>query len=506
MMKQYILLSILLLVFANCDSQNIGVGTGTPNASALLDITSTTKGLLIPRMTSVQRTNIATPATGLLVFDTDTKTIWAYDGAAWKNLYSVSGSLSLPFSQTINTVTSALQVTNQGLGAALEGVTTNEFGIGITARANSAYGWGLNAFTNGPGGTSVRSTTDSGIAFHGENMYPGNTNTLMTLLNRGIGKTVSIQMANSNNPEPNVQIAGNGKGKALVIYQTNQNNSVSAVDIQQSGFGTGLNIEIVNATNHNPAITANGAEGYGVYGSSNGVSNAGIFGINLNTGNCVEGYAGVSASTSIAGSFSNVNPVNSSNVLESFSNGTGTGLVINNVHIGTINNLAIFKRNSVNVARIDETGKGFFNGGTQNGGADVAEAFDVKGDIQHYEPGDVLVIATDEDRMMEKSSQPYSNLVAGVYATRPGVLLTEENIDTDLPGKVPMGVIGVIPTKVCLEGGEIKRGNMLVTSSIPGVAMKGDPALIKTGQVIGKALQHYSSNGIEKIKVLVSIK
>ena len=46
----------------------------------------------------------------------------------------------------------------------------------------------------------------------------------------------------------------------------------------------------------------------------------------------------------------------------------------------------------------------------------------------------------------------------GVYATKPGVLLTEENIDHDLKDKVPMGVIGVIPTKVCLEGGEIKKG------------------------------------------------
>ena len=47
---------------------------------------------------------------------------------------------------------------------------------------------------------------------------------------------------------------------------------------------------------------------------------------------------------------------------------------------------------------------------------------------------------------------------------------------------------------------------MLVTSSTTGVAMKGDPDKIKTGQVLGKALQDYNSAGIGKINVLVSVK
>lgn len=66
--------------------------------------------------------------------------------------------------------------------------------------------------------------------------------------------------------------------------------------------------------------------------------------------------------------------------------------------------------------------------------------------------------------------------------------------------------MGVIPTKVCLEGGEIKRGDLLVTSSITGVAMKADIEKVKPGQVIGKALENYSGSGIGKIKVLVNVK
>jgi hypothetical protein len=108
---------------------------------------------------------------------------------------------------------------------------------------------------------------------------------------------------------------------------------------------------------------------------------------------------------------------------------------------------------------------------------------------------------------MVKSSGAYSTLVAGVYATKPGLLLTEENATTgDLEFGVPMGVIGVLPTKVCLEGGVIKRGDLIVTSSISGVAMKADPDKVKVGQVLGKALQDYSGSGIGKINVLVSVK
>jgi hypothetical protein len=170
-------------------------------------------------------------------------------------------------------------------------------------------------------------------------------------------------------------------------------------------------------------------------------------------------------------------------------------------------NTAVFKANNANVARIDNTGKGFFNGGTQMGGADIAEYFDVEGDSKQYEPGDVLIISQSTDRMVEKSSAPYSNLIAGVYATKPGVLLTERNAEEDaIDLMVPMGVIGVLPTKVCLEGGVINRGDLLVTSSMTGVAMKADINKVKVGQVSGKALQTFSENGVGKINVLVSVK
>ncbi len=57
-----------------------------PDASAMLDIQSTDKGILIPRMTTAQRTNISNAATGLLVFDNDTGGFWFYNGSTWQEL------------------------------------------------------------------------------------------------------------------------------------------------------------------------------------------------------------------------------------------------------------------------------------------------------------------------------------------------------------------------------------------------------------------------------------
>jgi hypothetical protein len=61
----------------------VGIGTTSPNASSLLDVSSTTKGVLIPRMTSAQRAAIASPATGLLIYQTDGTTGLYFYNSGW---------------------------------------------------------------------------------------------------------------------------------------------------------------------------------------------------------------------------------------------------------------------------------------------------------------------------------------------------------------------------------------------------------------------------------------
>lgn len=85
-MKTKLLLSIVAAgISVSLMSQNVAINaTGAaPAASSMLDISSTTMGVLIPRMTTAQRTAIAAPATGLEVYDTTTGSFWYYNGTVW---------------------------------------------------------------------------------------------------------------------------------------------------------------------------------------------------------------------------------------------------------------------------------------------------------------------------------------------------------------------------------------------------------------------------------------
>ncbi|UCC64972.1 MAG: hypothetical protein JSV36_08020, partial [Anaerolineae bacterium] len=152
--------------------------------------------------------------------------------------------------------------------------------------------------------------------------------------------------------------------------------------------------------------------------------------------------------------------------------------------------------------RVDRTGKGYFNGGTQASGADFAEQLAVEGEEADYEPGDVLVISASADRTVELSSEPFATAVIGVYSTRPAVRAGAPDTDDPLAG-IPVAITGIAPCKASAENGPIQRGDLLVTSSTPGHAMRaGDsPA---PGTVLGKAMQPLES-GTGIIEVLVTL-
>ena len=84
LLKQHLLSACCLLLAGLCRGQGVGIGTTSPHASAQLDITSTSKGVLLPRVSTAQRIAIANPAFGLLVFDTDKGSFYLFDGENWK--------------------------------------------------------------------------------------------------------------------------------------------------------------------------------------------------------------------------------------------------------------------------------------------------------------------------------------------------------------------------------------------------------------------------------------
>jgi len=76
----------IFLIQSNPAGDNLGIGASSPDASAKLQIDSTTKGFLPPRMTTTQRDAIEATA-GLIIYDTTTNNLQCYDGSSWNNLF-----------------------------------------------------------------------------------------------------------------------------------------------------------------------------------------------------------------------------------------------------------------------------------------------------------------------------------------------------------------------------------------------------------------------------------
>ncbi len=124
---QIILLTIAIPTFA----QQVGIGTNSPDSTAVLDIQSTNSGILIPRMTTAQRTAILGVAKGLLVFDITTNSFWFHNGTSWDNL-----------STTKNTLNQAYNEGGAGLGRKITAndsavIINGEDGLYVTGTYNS---------------------------------------------------------------------------------------------------------------------------------------------------------------------------------------------------------------------------------------------------------------------------------------------------------------------------------------------------------------------------------
>lgn len=87
-MKKIVL--ILSVFCVSSLSAQVGIGTSSPDNSAILDVTASNRGMLFPRLTSVQRNAISAPASGLYVFDTNTNSLWYFNGSVWINSVTVA--------------------------------------------------------------------------------------------------------------------------------------------------------------------------------------------------------------------------------------------------------------------------------------------------------------------------------------------------------------------------------------------------------------------------------
>jgi hypothetical protein len=122
-------------------------------------------------------------------------------------------------------------------------------------------------------------------------------------------------------------------------------------------------------------------------------------------------------------------------------------------------------------------------------GADLAEHIVVSGALK---AGDVVEIDPSREGSFRKTASPHSTLVAGVISSAPGVVLGASVEQTSDPRPM-LALAGRVPVNVTSEGGAIRIGDLLISSSIPGYAMRCSVARDCMGQIIGKALQPMSA-------------
>jgi hypothetical protein len=161
-------------------------------------------------------------------------------------------------------------------------------------------------------------------------------------------------------------------------------------------------------------------------------------------------------------------------------------------------------QNHSRVFRVDDQGSVFAAKGFYPGGVDYAESVEVTGERSQYEPGDVMAIDKDAADGFSVTRSAYSTLVAGVYSTKPGVLASTHPLEMEkFAGEVPLAMFGIVPCKVSAENGAIARGDLLVSATTPGYAMKGTDKKRMLGAIIGKALDPLPQ-GTGTIRILLS--
>ncbi len=141
-MKRLFSFAFLLLSWQYFFAQNnIGIGTPTPDPTSILDLTSTDKGFLAPRLSTVQRTGIVSPAPGLLVFDITVGCYYYYNGT-WNSLCSATGPTGATGQQGVTGAQGITGVTGDTGLQGIQGATgpTGATGPGtICANATSGY-------------------------------------------------------------------------------------------------------------------------------------------------------------------------------------------------------------------------------------------------------------------------------------------------------------------------------------------------------------------------------
>ncbi len=241
-----------------------GIGTTTPNAKSMLDIVSTTKGVLLPRMTNAQKNAILTPPQGLLIYQTDvTKGFYVYNGTAWSAITaSVAGQANKALSNL------AAVAINQSLTPG----TTNSIDLGSTTKtwrnfyATGNAGLGTTTPTakldvqEGTAAADTLSAINASVNFVGTKDIAGITSFSAPSGGYGIGVSSFGGFIGLDGEAQIAGVFGAGQGPDTLSATGTVYGVYGSADLGASSIGV-------------YGVASNGNNQYGVYGKTlNGIS------------------------------------------------------------------------------------------------------------------------------------------------------------------------------------------------------------------------------------------
>jgi hypothetical protein len=233
----------------------VAIGASTADGSAKLDITSTDKGLLIPRMTALQRAAISTPAVGLLVFQTDTGTdgagFYFYNNSAWNRLSTVA-SLN-DFSNT--SVESG--GTSYFIGHKAPDLTTGSTNssLGYNSLLKITEGWentalGSNAMSNNTTGSRNVAVGSAPLLSN----VSGSNNIAIGFQSLKLAVSANDNLAIGNLALENVTDGYNiaiGTGSLRLLTTGGDNTAIGYESLHNLGSGSGSNASFGNSAGYN---------------------------------------------------------------------------------------------------------------------------------------------------------------------------------------------------------------------------------------------------------------